>query len=125
MTSFLSLPSEIRQIIYTHALAVGHICPYFETQKSEYPGYRGDFNLLQFGYGNHKVLYQPLDVHLLQSCHFVYQGASPFLDSRNTILPPILHLTMKIVEKSLATPERRSWVKPAGLMPRTGRHGYE
>ncbi|MCJ1394276.1 hypothetical protein MMC18_007154 [Xylographa bjoerkii] len=120
MPSFLSLPLEIRRMIYTHALAVGSIYPYFETQNNDYHCYRGDFKLPQFRYSCHEVLYELPSVHLLQTCRLVHQEASPILYSKNHILLPILDLTLRFFNECLNTPERRSWVKSVGLSLESG-----
>ncbi|MCJ1377304.1 hypothetical protein MMC17_000398 [Xylographa soralifera] len=115
MTNLLSLSLEIRRMIYTHALVVGHIYPYFKTQHINYPCYSGDYKLPQFQYSHEQVLYELPNVQLLQTCRLVYQEASPILYSKNQILLPILDLTLRFFNMCLHTPERCSWVKSVGL----------
>ncbi|MCJ1288825.1 hypothetical protein MMC34_000355 [Xylographa carneopallida] len=101
MTDFLSLPVEIRRMIYIHALVVGFIYPYFETQKRDFPCYLGHFEPSQFGDSHNQERYQLPNVHLLQSCRLVYGEASPILYAKNHVLLPTLDLTLKFFTRCL------------------------
>ncbi|MCJ1287435.1 hypothetical protein MMC26_006786 [Xylographa opegraphella] len=112
MTSFLSLPYEIRRMIYTHALVIDYIRPYFALQGEKYLCYHSD--TMPPGRFWQSMADLP-DVDLLQTCRQIHAEASPILYAENQILLPILDLTLRFFKRCLHTPERCSWVKSVGL----------
>ncbi|MCJ1471806.1 hypothetical protein MMC13_000447 [Lambiella insularis] len=100
MTDFFCFPLEIRQIIYTYALVVGHAWPYLALERRHrYP----------------PGLYEPPNVNLLGTCRSINIEASPILYSRNTFVLPNAADTLQFFAKSLHTPLRRTWTKDIEL----------
>jgi hypothetical protein len=102
MTGFLSLPPEVREMIYSYALVVGDVYPYRKTQQQQYntSGLYGD-----------RVQFTHPAVHLLSICRIIRHEAEPVLYSRNVVNLPVSILTQRFFDKALHTPERCSWVK--------------
>lgn len=84
MTSFLSLPPEVREMIYSYALVVGDVYPYRKTQQQQY----NTSGLYWYpGQVTHPA------VHLLSTCRIIRHEAEPVLYSQNVINLPVSILT--------------------------------
>ncbi|MCJ1245136.1 hypothetical protein MMC30_002337 [Trapelia coarctata] len=117
MPSFFSLPYDIRQIIYNHALVVGTIAPYQRacaalkdshsfnpfTELSD-PEYRApDWQV--------PISPELPNTNLLKTCRLIHAEASPTLYSKNVWVLPPTAWTAKFFESALYNDERRAWVK--------------
>ena len=98
---FLSLPREVRDMIYSFALVVGTVWPYRQSQRRDYESV--------------SVLWSDgsaaPNIWLLFTCRQIHDEAEPLLYKRNMIELPILPLTARFFIKSLHNTERCSWVK--------------
>jgi len=98
MFPFLSLPHEIRYMVYRLALGVGVVHPYRQPDSLDTTHFTKTPNTT-----------------LLKTCRLVNIEASPFLYSHNTFFLPTTELTIKFFTKALHNPSRQSWVKSVHL----------
>ncbi|MCJ1249786.1 hypothetical protein MMC30_007012 [Trapelia coarctata] len=102
MTSFLSLPLEVRQMIYSYALVVGNVYPYRKTQELKYST-SGNF------WPEIEITHPA--VRLLSTCRLIRQEAEPLLYGQNTVNLPVRGLAKRFFDSALHSHERRYWVK--------------
>ena len=107
MANILSLPLEIRQMIYSYILIVGSLMPY---QRSHELALGDDAWLHSI-----KPLPSPPITALLETCRTIYTEASPILYSKNKFYLPITELTAKFFAQALHNSTRCSWVKSVHL----------
>ena len=111
MPTFLDLPLEIHQMIYSYCLVVGNIFPYAVTET--YDEYEHDFD----DDPTNQELSDCEDpcVALLSVCRRVRLEAEPTLYQRNTIVLPASDLTARFFKRCLYNDARRAWVKSVDI----------
>ena len=91
MSSFLSLPREVRDMVYSLALVVGEVWPYRQTEAR--------------GYG-HTYKCEPFDdvpsIRLLFTCRLIHDEAEPLLYMKNMIVLPNHDLTERFFTRKSA-----------------------
>ena len=107
----MSLPSEVRRLVYAECLVVGKVFPY--TVSERYHDYddlddEEDTDLELSGC-------EVPCVALFQVCKKIREEAEPMLYQQNIIVLPVCDLTRLFFERSLHNDIRRSWVKSVEL----------
>ena len=108
---FMSLPPEVRRLVYAECLVVGKVFPY--TVSERYHDYdelddEEDTGLESSGC---EVPY----VALLQVCKMIREEAEPMLYQQNIVVLPVCDLTRLFFKRSLHNDIRRSWVESVEL----------
>jgi len=105
MSSLLSLPAELRKMIYSHALIVGNVYPYRKTELEEH-------TMCQHRKmaPHHQAVAHPC-VNILFTCRLIHQEAVSILYSQNIVNLPVSILTERFFKTALHNLERCSWVK--------------
>ncbi|MCJ1245135.1 hypothetical protein MMC30_002336 [Trapelia coarctata] len=106
--SFLSLPAEIRYMIYEYALIVGRIWPYRPSRKgANKSGHIADLTV------------QRPNTNLLKTCPQINAEASPILYLKNPFILPTTALTVRFFDNTLHSDISRAWVKDVYLLLET------
>ena len=107
----MSLPSEVRQMVYAECLVVGKVFPY--TVSERYHEYDNDEDDKHTGLELSGC--EVPSVALLQVCKRIHEEAEPMLYQRNTFILPACDLTILFFKRSLHDDTRKSWVKSVEL----------
>ena len=114
MPTFLSLPYEIRQIIYDHALIVGTIAPFRHACAAVKDPYSfNPFTQPSYEYATTQIpISEELpNINLLKTCRLIHAEASPTLYSKNVWVLPMTEWAVNFFANALYNDERRAWVK--------------
>lgn len=106
MPEFLTLPLEIKRMVYRYCLVVGHVFPYAFAERSS-DTQHGHKELV----GWRSTSSTKPAVNILAVCQTIRREAEPILYQNNTFNLPTRDLTARFFGSSLNTPERRSWLK--------------
>ena len=108
---FMSLPPEVRRLVYAECLVVGKVFPYTVSERyHDYDGLEDDEDTGLELYGC-EVPY----VALLQVCKRIREEAEPMLYQQNIVVLPAYDLTRLFFKRSLHNDIRKSWVKSVEL----------
>ena len=108
---FMSLPPEVRRLVYVECLVVGKVFPYTVSERChEYDNLEDDEDT-----GLELSGCQVPYVALLQVCKRIREEAEPMLYQQNIVVLPVCDLTRLFFKRSLHNDIRKSWVKSVEL----------
>ncbi|KAK0507862.1 hypothetical protein JMJ35_009751 [Cladonia borealis] len=108
---FMSLPPEVRRLVYVECLVVGKVFPYTVSERChEYDNLEDDEDT-ELELSGCKVP----NVALLQVCKRIREEAEPMLYQQNIVVLPVCDLTRLFFKRSLHNDIRKSWVQSVEL----------
>lgn len=107
----MSLPPEVRQLVYAECLVVGKVFPYTVSERiHEYDNLEDDEET-----GLELSDCEVPSVALLQVCQRIREEAEPMLYQQNIFVLPACDLTILFFKRSLHNDIRKSWIKSVEL----------
>ena len=107
----MSLPPEVRRLVYAECLVVGKIFPYTVSERYHDYDDLDDEEETSLELSGCEVPY----VALLQVCKRIREEAEPMLYQQNIVVLPVCDLTRLFFKRSLHDDIRKSWVKSVEL----------
>lgn len=107
----MSLPPEVRQLVYAECLVVGKAFPYTVSERYHEYDNDDDDEDTSLELSGCEVP----SVALLRVCKTIHAEAEPMLYQRNTFVLPACDLTRLFFTRSLHNDVRKSWVKSVEL----------
>lgn len=117
MPNFLSLPFEVRTIIYNHYLIVGKISPYLEKQLEEEKAQvnaallKTEASLPSLPMIREEREYPPLYLDLLRVNKLIHEEATIIVYQKITVVLHHAPLAVKFFQNCLNTLDNRLWLK--------------